>query len=104
MNGSDLSRQEDEMAAISITVNGQEQTVDVAPNMPLLWVLRDVLGLMGTKYSCGIGVCGSCTVHLDGQASRAIHPRLICERHHVLMVGEIFQTTDPFSSGNQPLQ
>ena len=54
MNGSDLSRQEDEMAAISITVNGQEQTVDVAPNMPLLWVLRDVLGLMGTKYSCGI--------------------------------------------------
>ena len=59
------------MATISITVNGQEHTVDVAPETPLLWVLRDTLGLTGTKYTCGIGVCGACTVHLDGKLARS---------------------------------
>lgn len=59
------------MTTITIRVNGREQTLDVPPDMPLLWALRDLLGLTGTKYSCGIGVCGSCTVHLDGKASRA---------------------------------
>ena len=52
----------------TLTVNGQEYRIDVASDMPLLWVLRDILGLTGTKYSCGIGVCGSCTVLLDGEA------------------------------------
>ncbi len=55
----------------SITVNGKAFTVDASADMPLLWVLRDLLGLTGTKYSCGIGACGACTVHLDGQAARA---------------------------------
>jgi len=59
------------MAKISLTVNGKKQTVDVLPDTPLLWVLRDSLGLTGTKYSCGIGACGSCTVHLDGEAVRS---------------------------------
>lgn len=59
------------MTQISLTVNGQEHTLDVDPNMPLLWVLRDTLGLTGTKYSCGIGLCGNCTVHLDGEATRS---------------------------------
>jgi isoquinoline 1-oxidoreductase subunit alpha len=59
------------MALISLTVNGKKQTVDVDPATPLLWVLRDTLGFTGTKYSCGIGVCGSCTVHLDGAAIRS---------------------------------
>ncbi len=59
------------MAKISLTVNGKKQTVDVPPETPLLWVLRDTLGLTGTKYSCGIGACGSCTVHLDGEATRS---------------------------------
>jgi isoquinoline 1-oxidoreductase alpha subunit len=59
------------MTTITMKINGQEQALDVTPDMPLLWALRDVLGLTGTKYSCGIGVCGSCTVHLDGKASRA---------------------------------
>lgn len=59
------------MALISLTVNGKKQTVDVDPATPLLWVLRDTLGFTGTKYSCGIGVCGSCTVHLDGEAIRS---------------------------------
>ena len=58
------------MPPISITVNGARSTVDVAPDTPLLWVLRDTLGLTGTKYGCGIAQCGACTVHLDGVATR----------------------------------
>ena len=54
-----------------LTVNGQSSTVDVSADMPLLWVLRDVLNLRGTKYGCGIGQCGACTVHLGGKAVRA---------------------------------
>ncbi|MGD2148082.1 MAG: (2Fe-2S)-binding protein, partial [Anaerolineae bacterium] len=59
------------MAQLRIVVNGQEHTIDVDPDTPLLWVLRDTLGLTGTKYSCGIGLCGACTVHLDGQPARS---------------------------------
>jgi isoquinoline 1-oxidoreductase alpha subunit len=59
------------MAAFTFTINGRAQTVDVAPQMPLLWVLRDTLGLTGTKFGCGIGQCGACTVHIDGQALRS---------------------------------
>ena len=56
---------------ITLKVNGQPHAVDVPPDMPVLWVLRDVLGLTGTKYGCGIAQCGACTVHLDGQAVRS---------------------------------
>jgi len=55
----------------TITINGKAQAVDVDPAMPLLWFLRDTLELTGTKYGCGMGLCGACTVHLDGQAVRA---------------------------------
>jgi isoquinoline 1-oxidoreductase alpha subunit len=54
-----------------LTINGHPTTVDVAPDMPLLWVLRDVVSLKGTKYGCGIGQCGACTVHLGGKAVRS---------------------------------
>ena len=54
-----------------LNVNGKQVNVDVEPDMPLLWVLRDELGLTGTKYGCGIAACGACTVHLDGQPVRA---------------------------------
>ena len=57
--------------AISLTVNGQSQRVDVPSEMPLLWVLRDVLGLTGTKFGCGIAQCGACTVHVGGNAVRS---------------------------------
>jgi len=56
---------------MQITVNGTAHEVEVEPDMPILWVLRDVLGLTGTKYGCGIAQCGACTVHLGGQAVRA---------------------------------
>ena len=56
---------------ISFTVNGKPRQVDVPPEMPLLWVLRESLSLTGTKYGCGIAVCGACTVHLDGAAVRS---------------------------------
>jgi len=56
---------------LTFTVNGQTRTVDAPAAMPLLWVLRDRLGLTGTKFGCGVGVCGSCTVHLDGKAVRS---------------------------------
>jgi aerobic-type carbon monoxide dehydrogenase small subunit (CoxS/CutS family) len=59
------------MSPISLTVNGKQYNVDVLPETPLLWVLRDTLGLTGTKYSCGIGQCGACTVHIDGEAVRS---------------------------------
>jgi isoquinoline 1-oxidoreductase alpha subunit len=60
-----------EIMPIKLTVNGQAHTVDVPPDTPLLWVLRDVLSLHGTKYGCGIGQCGACTVHLGGQPVRS---------------------------------
>ena len=59
------------MAVFNLLVNGERQTVDVAPDTPLLWVLRDHLHLTGTKYSCGIALCGTCTVHIDGQPVRS---------------------------------
>jgi isoquinoline 1-oxidoreductase alpha subunit len=60
------------MADVKFTVNGKSQTVNVpSPQMPLLWVLRDVLGMTGTKFGCGQALCGACTVHLNGQAIRS---------------------------------
>ena len=60
------------MASYALTVNGRRRTVESPdPDLPLLWVLRDLLGLTGTKYGCGVGVCGACTVHVDGQAMRS---------------------------------
>ena len=55
----------------TLNVNGKPETVDVEPETPLLWVLRDNIGLTGTKYGCGIARCGACTVHIDGQPMRA---------------------------------
>jgi isoquinoline 1-oxidoreductase subunit alpha len=59
------------MAVINLNVNGKKQTVDVDPKTPMLWVLREYLNLVGTKYGCGIAACGACTVHLDGVAVRS---------------------------------
>jgi isoquinoline 1-oxidoreductase alpha subunit len=57
--------------AISLTVNGKPHTLDVEPEMPLLWALREAVGLTGTKFGCGVAACGACTVHLDGRPVRS---------------------------------
>src|SRR5258707_14743722 len=57
--------------AISFTLNGKPQSVDVSPDMPLLWVLRDTLNMTGTKFGCGMALCGACTVHINGEMTRS---------------------------------
>jgi isoquinoline 1-oxidoreductase subunit alpha len=57
--------------SIAFTLNGKPQTVDVSPEMPLLWVLRDTLNLTGTKFGCGMALCGACTVHINGEPARS---------------------------------
>jgi isoquinoline 1-oxidoreductase alpha subunit len=59
------------MQQFALSINGQKHTLDLAPDAPLLWALRDALGLVGTKYGCGIGQCGACTVHIDGAPNRS---------------------------------
>lgn len=56
---------------VTLTINGREHELDVPDNMPLLWAIRDVVGMKGTKFGCGIAECGACTVHLDGEATRS---------------------------------
>jgi isoquinoline 1-oxidoreductase alpha subunit len=75
------------MASITITVNDEAHTLKLNPQMSLLWTLRDVLGLTGTKYSCGIGVCGSCTVHVEGKALHScITPLSAVEGKHITTI------------------
>lgn len=73
---------------ITFSVNGQSRTVDVDPETPLLWVLRDTLGLTGTKFCCGIGECGACTVHADGK------PILSCQTEIQEMAGREITTIE----------
>lgn len=87
------------MADFTITVNGRNHTVDVPPDMPLLWVLRDVIGLTGTKYGCGISQCGACTVHLDGEPVRScVTPVSAIGQRRVLTIEGLD------SNGEHPLQ
>lgn len=73
--------------AIRFTVNGKPQTVDVDPNMPLLWVIRDTLNMTGTKFGCGMALCGACTVHINGAAIRScITPISSVEGKHVTTI------------------
>jgi aerobic-type carbon monoxide dehydrogenase small subunit (CoxS/CutS family) len=84
---------------LTLKVNGKSVTVDVPPDMPLLWVLRDVLDLKGTKFGCGVSQCGSCTVHLDGQATRS------CVTSVSDAVGAEITTIEGLSArGTHPLQ
>lgn len=72
---------------INFKVNDKDYSVDVSPDMPILWVLRDVLGLTGTKFGCGLGVCGSCTVLLDGKAIRScITPISLVKDQNVISI------------------
>ncbi|MEO8480683.1 MAG: (2Fe-2S)-binding protein [Acidobacteriota bacterium] len=78
--------------AIDFTLNGKRQSVDVPANMPLLWVLRDTIGLTGTKFGCGIGQCGACTVHIDGQATKS------CQTNASAAAGKRITTIEGLSS------
>jgi len=87
------------MAAIKFTLNGKSQTVDVVPQMPLLWVLRDTLGLTGTKFGCGMALCGACTVHINGQPIRA------CVTPISSVAGKTVTTIEGLSANNShPVQ
>lgn len=73
--------------ATRFTLNGKPQTVDVDPDMPLLWVIRDTLNMTGTKFGCGMGLCGACTVHINGDAIRScITPISSVEGKHVTSI------------------
>ena len=85
--------------AYSLTVNGKPASVDAPADMPLLWALRDILNLKGTKYGCGIGACGACTVHLDGKPARA------CQIRISAAVGRSITTIEGLSAdGTHPVQ
>jgi len=83
---------------LKLSVNGGVRTVDVPPDTPLLWVLRDVLDLKGTKYGCGIGVCGACTVLVDGKAVRS------CMIHAGSVTGAITTIEGLSADGSHPVQ
>jgi len=84
---------------ISLLVNGQRRSVDVEPDTPLLWVIREQLGLTGTKFGCGIAMCGACTVHVDGQAVRS------CSFPVASAVGRRITTIEGLSTNrSHPLQ
>jgi isoquinoline 1-oxidoreductase alpha subunit len=85
--------------AFDLTVNGTLYSVDADPQTPLLWVIRDTTGLTGTKFSCGIGACGACTVHVDGQAVRS------CIIQSGMVAGQAITTIEGVSpDGNHPIQ
>jgi aerobic-type carbon monoxide dehydrogenase small subunit (CoxS/CutS family) len=85
--------------ALQLTVNGTSSTVDVSPDTPLLWVIRDVLNLKGAKFGCGVGQCGACTVHLNGRAIRScVTPVSTASR------GRITTLEGLSSDGTHPLQ
>ena len=87
------------MTSLDLSINGQDFTVEADQQMPLLWVLRDLLGLTGTKYSCGMGLCGCCTVHINGQAQRS------CMITVGEAVGSQITTIEGLSAdGSHPLQ
>jgi len=78
---------------IKLSINGKAHEVDVAEDMPLLWVLRDVIGLTGTKFGCGVAQCGACTVHLDGQPIRScIMPVVAVSGKNITTIEAIGQT------------
>ena len=85
--------------AISFTLNGKPQTVDVSPDMPLLWVLRDTLNMTGTKFGCGMALCGACTVHINGEATRS------CITQIASVAGKKVTTIEGLSTdGSHPVQ
>lgn len=87
------------MSALKLSINGKSHTIEVDENMPILWALREVVGLTGTRYGCGIAQCGACTIHLDGEAVRS------CSLPVSAAVGKKITTIEGLSAkGNHPVQ
>ena len=90
------------VATISLTVNGRAVSIEAAPEMPLLWALRDSLGLVGTKFGCGGGFCGACTVHVDGAATRSCTLPLAKIGGRTIVTIEGLSDTGPGSGSREP--
>ncbi|NRB53077.1 MAG: (2Fe-2S)-binding protein [Saprospiraceae bacterium] len=87
------------MAIFNLTINGEKREVDVDPDTPILWVLRDELDLVGTKFGCGVAMCGACTIHLDGAATRS------CQVPVSAIEGKKITTIEGLSEkGDHPVQ
>ena len=87
------------MPEVTLKINGKDHTLDVTPDLPLLWALRDKLNMTGTKYSCGIGQCGTCTVLVDGEPVKS------CRRKAISMAGKEITTIEGLDpTGNHPVQ
>jgi isoquinoline 1-oxidoreductase subunit alpha len=94
-----ISTAEKSTLMVQLRINGTERRIDADPNMPLLWVVRDLLGLTGTKFGCGVGACGACTVHLDGQPIRSCITALSDATDHDITTIEGLSP-----DGNHPIQ
>jgi len=87
------------MATFTLMINSQEHTIEAPEDMPLLWAIRDLVGLTGTKYGCGTGLCGACTVHLNGQPIRS------CQMTVAMVAGQPVTTIEGLSEdGTHPVQ
>jgi isoquinoline 1-oxidoreductase subunit alpha len=95
----DIALAKEGSMAITFTLNGKAQTVDVSPEMPLLWVLRDTLNMTGTKFGCGLALCGACTVHIEGEPARS------CSTPISRVAGKKVTTIEGLSAdGTHPVQ
>jgi isoquinoline 1-oxidoreductase subunit alpha len=95
----DIALSKEGSMAITFTLNGKAQTVDVSPEMPLLWVLRDTLNMTGTKFGCGMALCGACTVHINGEPARS------CSTPISSVAGKKITTIEGLSAdGTHPVQ
>jgi len=95
----DIALSKEGSMSITFTLNGKAQTVDVSPEMPLLWVLRDTLNMTGTKFGCGMALCGACTVHIDGEPARS------CSTPISRVAGKKVTTIEGLSAdGTHPVQ
>lgn len=84
---------------VRLSINGIDRDIDADPQMPLLWAIRDIVGLTGTKFGCGIGACGACTVHMDGQAIRSCITTIADAQGHAIVTIEGLSP-----DGNHPVQ
>ena len=83
------------MAKITFSINGHSKTIDVDSDMPLLWAIRDIVGLTGTKFGCGIAICGACTIHIDGVPVRAcVFPTSAAEGKEITMIEGLSENND----------